>query len=119
MTANSEVEMLVRDQGTKNAATWQVLEKNGVVDGQTLCVDYFFYTKRKKNAIALRDYIAAETSFSVAAESRGFILRTWCILGQTPPMPVSLSVLNEFTEKLVQAGARFGCEFDGWGAALD
>jgi len=103
---------------SRNAPTWELLIKNGVAEGSPLPLHFFFYTKKKDQAIALKRQLEQETNFDVHTESQGWLRKQWVILGSTQAAPVSLKTINDWCRYMTATGAMFDCEFDGWEAQI-
>ncbi len=103
---------------SRNAQTWELLIQNGVAEGSPLPLHFFFYTKKKDQAVALKRQLEQETDFDVITESRGLLRKQWAILGKTQASPVSLKTINDWCRWMTETGAMFDCEFDGWEAQI-
>jgi hypothetical protein len=117
---NSELnERNLPAQIARTEAMWEQFAKHGVTEETELLPDFFYYSRSKQNAEALRKFIVEELGYATEVKSEGNFLRPkFSIIGQATPMKVSLDILRVWTTRMNGTGSRFDCEFDGWGAAV-
>ena len=118
MLSHERTREILEGHLSRNAPTWELLIKNGVAEGSPLPLHFFFYTKKRDQAIALKRQLEQETDFDVRTESRGLLRKQWVVLGMTQASPVSLKTINDWCRWMTETGAMFDCEFDGWEAQI-
>ncbi len=104
---------MVASQLRMNAETWEALQKHGVTEGTELILDFSFIAPTERDAVALRDFLFAETDYELKIDSK-----PWGVSGHTLPNKVSLAKLDDWVEYLCAAAVMKNCEFDGWGASV-
>jgi hypothetical protein len=80
-------------------------------------LEYFFHTDSRRKASALAGDLEmhgcqAEQQRSAADE------RLSVVTGWTPPLAMSHTILQTWTERMCRLGFEHDCKFDGWGATL-
>lgn len=111
---------LIAEQQGMSVATLEALRAHGVIEDVTLLrLDFHYEAPGESQAEMLANFLTQSTDYEVAAtprRSRFGLRRAWSIDGQTQETPVSSSILNDWIEWMVLAGAENGeCRFDGWG----
>lgn len=105
------------DKKDKNAQILEIMTQNGVAIGEMRILDFFFYTKNKKAAHALRDDLIAK-GYKAGLNKQGWFRPTWSVIGQAP-VQAALEHINTFCDDMWKMGATRGVEFDGWGTELN
>ena len=109
-------------QHAMNRRTWEVFRAQGLAEGAELRLDFFYAAGDKQPAHALAGYLRRETDYEVTVVTNDgglFRKKTWSVEGRTPATPVSLPILDDWVDWLIQAGDAHGpCAFDGWGAPV-
>ncbi|MDQ3676691.1 MAG: ribonuclease E inhibitor RraB [Actinomycetota bacterium] len=96
------------------------LRRQGIDDDAPVRLEFFYLAPGEAEARDLVAFLRQQTDYQVQAfERRAGIDESipWLVVGMTQPTPVSLDLVNAWTEWMVAAGAEQGpCAFDGWGA---
>lgn len=115
-------EQLLDLQLEQNASTLDKLREEGLAEDAPVRLEFFYAAPGEPEARNLVAFLRAETDYTVDAFARrdGMAEHTpWHVLGMTQPTPVSLELLNDWTEWMIAAGAEKGpCAFDGWDAEV-
>ena len=102
-----------------NDELWAQLREHGVGDDGRLRLGFIYLAPGKEEAEVLVTFLRAETDYEVDAHVRpdgdG---QSWSVIGMTQPTPVSLELLDDWTNWMIAAGAAEGPRFDGWAAQL-
>ena len=111
-------EQLLELQLHKNRELWAGLQERGA--GSELRLGFIYAAPGEPEARKLVGFLRAETDYEVDARSRGDDGEdAWFVIGTTQPTPVTLELLDDWTEWMIAAGAAEGpCAFDGWAAQL-
>ncbi|MDX6690994.1 MAG: Regulator of ribonuclease [Solirubrobacteraceae bacterium] len=115
-------EQILDLQLEKNPEALAELRAGGPDEDAPLRLEFFFAAPGEPEARSLAAFLREETDYAVDAFARreGMDEHTpWLVVGMTQPTPLSLDLLNEWTEWMVAAGAEKGpCAFDGWEAEV-
>ena len=113
-------DQLLELQLRKNREIWAGLQERP--GGGELRLGFIYLAPGEPEARQLVGFLRAETDYDVDARSRdgdGDGDESWFVIGTTQPTPVTLELLDEWTEWMIAAGAAEGpCAFDGWAAQL-
>jgi Regulator of ribonuclease activity B len=94
------------------------LRGQGVAEDAPVRLEFFYLAPGEDEARGLVAFLRLETDYEVRAFERreGMDENTpWLVVGITQPTPVSLELVNDWTEWMVAAGAEMGpAAFDGW-----
>jgi hypothetical protein len=110
-------EMLAK-QLAMNEATFAQLKSRGLTPETEVSLEFFYIAASEDDARALADLLQAETDYEVAAHLLEDPTPTWVVSGKTTPTTITLQVLDEWVEWMVNAGHQNNCEFDGWGTEI-
>lgn len=103
-----------------NPETLADLRRRGVDEATPVRLEFFYLAPGEDEARQLVAFLREQTDYDVQAfERREFMDENtpWLVVGMTQPTPVSLELVNDWTEWMVAAGAELGpCAFDGWEA---
>ncbi|HEX4363882.1 MAG TPA: hypothetical protein VHZ75_04975 [Solirubrobacteraceae bacterium] len=104
----------------KNQEIWAQLCEDGVDDDSLLRLGFLYLAPGAAEAQLLVDFLRAETDYEVDARLQpGKQELSWVVIGTTQPTPVSLALLDDWTNWMIAAGAAEGpCAFDSWAAQL-
>ena len=119
-------EQLLELQLRANRDIWASLREHGVGADTELRLGFVYVAPGEAEAQGLVAFLREETDYDLEARSRpGDGDREpdgedeWVVIGTTQPTPVTLELLDDWTEWMVAAGAAEGpCAFDGWAAQL-
>jgi hypothetical protein len=115
-------EQLFDLQLEQNASALDKLHEEGLAEDAPVRLEFFYAAPGEPEARNLVAFLRTETDYTVEAFERrdGMDANTpWLVVGMTQPTPVSLELLNEWTEWMIAAGAEKGpCAFDGWDAEV-
>jgi hypothetical protein len=109
----------VADQLQMNRQTWEALQEQGVVPGSELAVDAFFFADLEETAGQLAAGLRGlGWTVETAASRQGLLRRRtlWSLQAHRVLGDISLQVLDDMVTSLDAEAARYGAEFDGWGA---
>jgi len=107
-----EPDEVIARELVQNAQTWEALLRLNVLEGSELVLEFVYETAGEAADRDLAEFLRSETDYEVQVESVG-------VTGQTKPIPVSLSVLDEWVRTMVLAGhVHGGCAFGGWTATV-
>jgi hypothetical protein len=113
-------EQLLDLQLEQNASALDKLREEGLAEDAPVRLEFFYAAPGEPEARSLVAFLRTETDYTVDAFERreGMDANTpWLVVGMTQPTPVSLELLNDWTEWMIAAGAEKGpCAFDGWDA---
>ena len=115
------VEDAVAEQLVMTNDTWAALQDEGVDEGSSLSLDFFFVDGDEQSARALQLALSDEVAqLDVTTTKVGIFKKrqVWSVNGTTKPFAVSLPVLRDWVVRMVRLGAEHGLEFDGWGAEV-
>lgn len=82
-----------------------------------LKMEFFFRTDTRRKALALcgdLEEVGCRVEQERSATGDGLIFVT----GWTPPMSMTYTVLEMWTERMCRLGYQHDCRFDGWGSTL-
>lgn len=102
-----------------NRQTWRGLQEHGVVAGQELAVDAFFFAPDERSARALVADLRGSGWTATARSHRHGVLRrrtTWAVEATRALPAVDLPALDAMVDLLARHADEHGAEFDGWGA---
>ncbi len=108
---DEERQDLLDSQLAMTKATWERLAAHGVTESAELALDFSYRVPCYERANEFKRFLEDETDYTVhvvAVEER------WRVSGTTRPTKVTLAILEEWVDWMVDAGSRFDCSFDGW-----
>ncbi len=117
-------EQLLELQLRTNRDIWAGLQEHGVDEDSELRLGFIYLAPGEPEARAVVDFLRAETDYDADVRSRrdddgSDGEESWFVIGTTQPTPVTLELLDDWTEWMIAAGAAEGpCAFDGWAAQL-
>ena len=113
-----DYEKILAKQLAMNRHTWAALLRHGVTEQSKLRLDFSYSAPNRGAAEGFRLLLQEETDFEVRVDSDGsFLRRRWRVEGTTQRTAVSLAILDEWVDWMVNAGKECSCEFDGWGTS--
>ena len=96
------------------------LQRSGIDLDVPLRLEFLYLAPGEPEARELVAFLRLETDYVVRAFERREGMsesRPWFVVGITQPTPLSLELLNEWSQWMVAAGATYGpCAFDSWSA---
>jgi Regulator of ribonuclease activity B len=99
--------------------TWAALQKHGVTEERHLRLDFSFNAPNREAAARLCALLQEQTDYDVKVESDGsFLRRKWRVEGTTQDTMVSPTILDQWVTRMVSAGKKHSCDFDGWGTEV-
>jgi hypothetical protein len=105
----------LRDQLTRTRMTWFKLREHGVTDGSELQLDFFYAAPTNSRAEELKAFLQQETDY----ETRVTADRDqWIVRGHTQRVALSLAIVEQWVDWMLNVGLQFECVFDGWGAEV-
>lgn len=116
-------EQLLELQLSRNRAIWADLQQH-LSERSRLRLGFAYLAPGQAQAQALVVFLREQTDYDVEVHSRrggdgGDGEESWLVIGTTQPTPVTLELLDDWTEWMIAAGAAEGpCAFDGWAAQL-
>ena len=106
---------VIADQLEMNRVTFRQLQEMGLEANTRASLDFFYDAPDDSAASQLEAYLRSETTYAVECRRQQFENDTWLVTGSTPPTQISLETLDQWVRWMVLAGAKYECEFDGWG----
>jgi Regulator of ribonuclease activity B len=111
-------EELLDLQLEKNPDTIAELHDEGLDEEALVRLEFFYAAPGEVEARNLVAFLREETDYTVEpfARREGMDENTpWLVVGMTQPTPLTLDLVNAWTEWMIAAGAEKGpCAFDGW-----
>lgn len=111
--------LVLSKQQAWNVETLKVLANvKGFTSDRELRLEFFFYTNAPSKAAGLVGDLAAlgyHAEHRASASDKRQILVT----GWTTPMAMSASIVDGWSQKMVEVGFAHDCDFDGWGTTPD
>lgn len=90
------------------------LREHGVGEGASRRLEFFFYTNKRKQAVALAAALrqrGADADAKTAAGDRSLML----ITGWSTAVPMTETAVVTWCREMCELGHRHDAEFDGWG----
>jgi hypothetical protein len=94
--------------------TVAVLREHGVTDEKVLPLEFFFYTNADEKAATLSVELSA-LGYSASHGRSASAKNEYVINGWTNPVRMDENSVLEWTAQMCDMGAKYDCEFDGWG----
>lgn len=117
----SEKQLLenIRNQKSMNEETLFEFREYGIDENTTRILEFYFFSndvlKLEQLKAALLNMNCKELQLEKDPESK----KHWALFGETNPMKMELSTINNWTKSLCEIGFEYDCEFDGWGAKME
>jgi regulator of RNase E activity RraB len=95
--------------------SWALLQKRGYVPGQKVAIHFVYVAQKRDKAERLKAYFQAQNGYEMKLVNND---DEYEISGKTPPVEVSLEILEAWIRKMLTLGADYECAFDGWTTAF-
>ena len=109
----------IRHQQAMNEETLFEFNEYGIDENATRILEFFFFSndvlKLEQLKAALLNMKCKELQLEQDPESK----KHWVLFGETNPMKMELSTINNWTKNLCEIGFEYDCDFDGWGAKME
>jgi hypothetical protein len=116
---DTHYEDILAKQLAMNRHTWAALQKHGVTEESTLCLDFSYNAPNRGAADQMFALLREETDYELRVESSGsFLRRKWRLEGRTQKTAISPAILDQWVTWMVAAGKERSCDFDGWGTSV-
>ena len=113
--SNQKYEKLLKQQLAMNVVTFEEFKKKELNPNAEFELDFFYYSKSKDGVNRLSDFLKEETDYHVeTSENKGL----FSVKGHTQKTKINKQMLDDWVDWMVSAGAKFDCDFDGWGVEL-
>lgn len=102
-----------------NCETLNLLRSRGVSPRMPIRLEFLYWSVSETEARTLIAFLEAETDYDLTGRPDDREGHAWVVSGVTQPTEVTIEILDQWVEWMLEAGeVHGGSRFDGWGASI-